>query len=253
MCPNFGRFSNRRGELAADRSLVVRPTSLVLLRHGNSVANEGGCFGGWDDVSLAESGIAQARQAGQQLQSLHLRFDLCFTSVLRRAIWTAWHCLDALDQLWIPTLPDWRLNERHYGALQGMKKAQATSIFGPDQVRLWRRSFNERPPPLLPGDPRDSFGVPPYDGLSRSEVPLGESLQDTQSRVLAYWHAKVLPALQQGQNVLVVAHGNSIRALLMELEHISERDIAAVEVANGVPIVLDRKTGTHHFTRRSSP
>lgn len=230
--------------------LTVQSTTLVLLRHGNSAANEGGCFGGWDDVPLAPSGITQARQAGGQLQSLNLRLDVCFTSVLRRAIWTAWHCLDALDQPWIPTIPNWRWNERHYGALQGMKKAQATAIHGEAQVRLWRRSFRERPPLLLPGDSRDSFGAPPYSGLDRGDVPLGESLQDTQARVLTHWRSTVLPALLQGQNVLVVAHGNSIRALLMMLEHISESDIAHVEVANGVPIVLDRKADGQDFVRR---
>ena len=230
----------------------MRPASLVLLRHGKSSANEGGRFGGWDDAHLADSGIMQARQAGEQLRALHLRFDLCCTSVLRRAIWTAWHCLDALDQPWIRTLPDWRLNERHYGALQGMKKADAAAVYGADQVRRWRRGFNERPPPLMPGDTRDSFGAPRYAGLCRSEVPLGESLQDTQSRVLAHWRSLVLPELQRGHNVLVVAHGNSIRALLMVLEHIGEGDIAGVEVANGVPIIFDCKAGADDFARRPS-
>jgi 2,3-bisphosphoglycerate-dependent phosphoglycerate mutase len=230
----------------------MRSTTLVLLRHGSSIANEGRCFGGWDDVPLAESGVAQARLAGEQLKELNLQLDLCVTSVLRRAIWTAWHCLDTLGQPWMRTAADWRLNERHYGALQGMKKAEAAAIYGAEQVHRWRRGFNDRPPLLLPGDLRDSFGAPPYAGLSREEVPMGESLQDTQSRVLAYWHTVVRPALQRGRGVLVVAHGNSIRALLMELEHLNAQEIASVEVANGVPIVFDAQAGTTEFVRRNS-
>lgn len=229
-----------------------RNTALVLLRHGKSVSNEGQCFGGWDDVPLAEAGVAQARQAGEYLKTLDLRFDVCFTSVLRRAIWTAWHCLDTLDQPWVRCMPEWRLNERHYGALQGMKKAEVAAIHGADQVRLWRRGFRARPPLLLPGDTRDSFGAPPYAGLHRNEVPLGESLQDTLSRVRVHWESTVSPALQMGQNVLIVAHGNSIRALLMVLEHITEQDITEVEVPNGLPILFERKEGTSDFVRRSS-
>ena len=224
---------------------------MVLLRHGKSIANEGQSFGGWDDVPLAGTGIVQAQQAGEQLKTLNLRFGVCFTSVLRRAIWTAWYCLDSLDQPWVPCLPDWRLNERHYGALQGMKKAEVAAIHSGEQVRLWRRSFKERPPLLQPGDSRDSFGAPPYAGLCRNEVPLGESLQDTSARVLAHWNDVVCPAMQLGQNVLVVAHGNSIRALLMALEHITERDIAEVDVPNGFPIIFDRRAGTLDFVRRN--
>lgn len=233
-----------------EKSIATRSSTLVLLRHGSSVANEGQCFGGWDDVVLSERGIEQARSAGRLLKQMNLHFDLSFTSVLRRAIWTLWHCLDALDQRGTRTTSDWRLNERHYGNLQGMKKSEAAGLYSEELVRSWRRSFRQRPPQLEPGDPRDSFGIPPYEGLSRSRVPLGESLQDTQQRVCECWDELILPALKQGQNLLLVAHGNSIRALLMELECITEDEIAAVEVPNGVPIVYDRQPGDHHFVRR---
>jgi 2,3-bisphosphoglycerate-dependent phosphoglycerate mutase len=224
--------------------------ALVLLRHGSSTANEGGSFGGWEDAALSARGIAQARAAGQQLQRAGLRFDIGLCSVLRRATWTLWHCLDALDQCWLPTTYDWRLNERHYGALQGQRKAEAVARHGEAQVRLWRRGFRTRPPMLEPGDARDSFGDAAYAGLARHQVPLGESLQDTQRRVGSCWDEKILPALAQGQNVLVVAHGNSIRALLMSIERITEHDIAAVEVPNGTPLLYEARHGGRDFVRR---
>lgn len=214
-----------------------RSATLVLLRHGSSLANEEGRFGGWDDVPLSSLGIEQARAAGQRLQRMGLQFDMAFTSVLGRATSTLLHCLDTLEQCWVPSVSDWRLNERHYGALQGMKKADSEALYGKEQVRTWRRGFWQRPPLLVPGDARDSYGHRRYEHLSRADVPFGESLQDTQKRVLGCWEQLMLPALVGGQNVLLVAHGNSIRALLMELEKITEHEIASVDVPNAVPLV----------------
>jgi 2,3-bisphosphoglycerate-dependent phosphoglycerate mutase len=226
-------------------------STLVLLRHGSSEANEGHWFGGWEDVALAERGIEQARTAGHTLQRMGLRFDVGFTSVLRRATSTLRHCLETLGQPSLPTVSDWRLNERHYGALQGMRKSDAERLYGEDQVRKWRRSFRERPPELEPGDVRDTFGSAQYAGLSRDEVPLGESLRDTQTRVIRCWNELVLPKLMQGQNVLLVAHGNSIRALLMSLERIDADDIPAVEVPNGLPLQFELSHGRDRFVRRT--
>ncbi|RDD95212.1 2,3-bisphosphoglycerate-dependent phosphoglycerate mutase [Acidovorax sp. BoFeN1] len=230
--------------------MANRCAMLVLLRHGSSLANEGQRFGGWDDVALSDRGVAQARAAGMLLQCMDLRFDISFTSVLRRAVGTLWHCLDALNQTWIPTVCDWRLNERHFGSLQGMTKSDAVARYGDSQVQRWRRGFNERPPPLSPGELRDSFGAPPYESLNRSQVPLCESLQDTHERVLACWDARILPALMRGENVLLVAHGNSIRALLMVLETIGEDEIGAVEVPNGIPLAYEFRTDERRFVRR---
>lgn len=213
--------------------------TLVLLRHGSSLANEDGRFGGWEDVGLSPAGVEQARAAGRRLKELRLDFQLTATSVLRRAIWTLWHCLDAMEQPWAPTVSDWRLNERHYGALQGTNRAEVASRYGDEQVSLWRRSFRHRPPLLEPGDARDSFGIPPYQALSRAEVPLGESLQDTQSRVAGCWNERIKPALSRGENVLVAAHGNSIRSLVMWLEDIDEEQIPRLEIEHAQPMVYE--------------
>ncbi len=175
--------------------------------------------------------------AGQQLRGMGLSFDLAATSVLRRAIWTLWHCLDAMGQAWTPSFCDWRLNERHYGSLQGMARTEAVRRYGQEQVHLWRRTFRGRPPLLEPGDARDSFGASPYQSLGRDQVPLGESLQQTQQRVHECWGERILPVLIQGRNVLLVAHGNSIRALLMELEKLDEFQIVRREVAHSQPLV----------------
>lgn len=228
-----------------------RMATLVLLRHGSSMANEDGRFGGWEDAALSPLGVEQARQAGRQLKKLGLRFDLGATSVLRRAIWTLWHCFDELNQPWARSFCDWRLNERHYGDLQGMSRAEAVRRFGAEQVHLWRRGFRERPPMLALGDARDSFGVIPYEQLSREQVPLGESLQDTQRRVRSCWDERILPALLQQENVLLAAHGNSIRSLLMQLDNIEEEQILQLEVGNGVPLVYDLKHDGN-FVRRVS-
>ncbi len=233
-------------------SASERKATLVLLRHGSSMANEDGRFGGWEDAGLSALGAEQAREAGRQLQHLKLHFHLGATSVLRRAIWTLWHCLDELNQPWTPSFCDWRLNERHYGGLQGMNRAEAVRRYGEDQVRLWRRGFRERPPMLEPGDVRDSFGVAPYEALSREHVPLGESLQDTQQRVRACWDERILPVLARHENVLLAAHGNSIRSLLMLLESIGEDQILKLEIENAVPLVYDLMRDGR-FERRAIP
>lgn len=249
----------KRGCRADDAQVLLVTTSppssdpvatLVMLRHGSSLANEDGRFGGWEVVGLSAMGVEQARAAGRQLKRLHLHFHLGATSVLRRAIWTLWHCLDAMDQPWTPSFCDWRLNERHYGGLQGMNRAQATQRYGEEQVRLWRRGFRQRPPLLEPGDARDSFGAVPYQALQREQVPLGESLQDTQQRALACWDERILPALARHENVLLVAHGNSIRSLLMSLENISEDRISQLEIENALPLIYElRRDGS--FLRRA--
>lgn len=232
-----------------ETALPGRSSNLVLMRHGTAASNEGQTFGGWEDVPLAPRGIEQARAAGRLLKRLDLRFDVSFTSVLRRAIWTQWHCLDAMDQPWVPTVTDWRLNERHYGGLQGMQKSDAVRFWGAEQVHEWRRGFRKRPPMLDPGEVRDSFGVPAYRGLARSQVPLGESLQDTEVRVRECWNEAILPRLVEGSNVLLFAHGNSIRALLMVLEGIGEHDISAVEVPNGEPYLYEVTDRGSRFVR----
>lgn len=232
-----------------ETALTGHSSKLVLIRHGTAASNEGQTFGGWDDVPLSPRGVEQARAAGRLLKKLNLRFDVSFTSVLRRAIWTQWHCLDAMDQRWVPTVSDWRLNERHYGGLQGMKKADAVRFWGAEQVHEWRREFHQRPPMLDPGDERDSFGAPAYQGLVRSQIPLGESLRDTLARVRGCWNEAILPRLVDGSNVLLFAHGNSIRALLMTLEGISEDDIPAVEVPNGEPYLYEVTDRGSRFER----
>jgi 2,3-bisphosphoglycerate-dependent phosphoglycerate mutase len=241
------------GESIDPRAESKGRTSLVLLRHGSSVANEGDRFGGWEDTPLSELGVTQARLAGKEMKGMALAFDIAFTSRLDRAASTLVHCLQALGQSLIPCVPDWRLNERHYGILQGMSRREAENRFGAERVRLWRRSFRGRPPQLAPGDVRDSFGDPRYTGLDRSQVPLGESLEDTKRRVSECWIDTIQPALKSGRSVLVVAHGNSLRALLMILEGIGEAEIPAVEVPNAVPIVYDIVSNDSLARRRQLP
>ncbi|MCY1261887.1 2,3-bisphosphoglycerate-dependent phosphoglycerate mutase [compost metagenome] len=215
--------------------------NFVMLRHGSSLANEGQRFGGWEDVELSERGVEQARQAGRLLRGIQPRFDIAFTSVLQRAILTLDYCMAEFSAP-LPTVSDWRLNERHYGRLQGMSKAEATALYGDDRVRAWRRSFRERPP-QHPSD------VVVTMAGAELVVPRGESLMDTQQRVLGCWHERIRPALMARQNVLLVAHGNSIRALLMEIEGISEAQISEVEVPNGVPLMYALCPGTGSLVR----
>lgn len=234
-------------------ALQRQSPKLVLVRHGLASSNEGQTFGGWDDVALSPRGIDQARAAGRLLADLRIRFDISFSSVLRRAISTQWHCLEAMDQMWVPTVADWRLNERHYGALQGMKKSEAVTVWGEEQVQKWRRGFWQRPPLLDAGDARDSFGMPAYRGLNRGQVPLGESLQDTQIRLRNCWNEAIFPALTRGSHVLLFAHGNSIRALLMLLEGIGENEIPTIEVPNGQPYMYEMTASAGQFVRCDIP
>ena len=212
---------------------------LVLIRHGESTWNLENRFTGWTDVALTETGIAQAKQAGRLLKQGGYEFDLAFTSVLKRAIHTLWHALDELDRQWLPTQKHWRLNERHYGALQGLNKAEMAKQYGDEQVLIWRRSYDTPPPALTPDDPRCERTDLRYAGLAPSDVPLTECLKDTVERVLPYWNESIAPAIQAGQRVVIAAHGNSIRALIKYLDNISDDAIVGVNVPNGIPLVYE--------------
>jgi len=212
---------------------------LVLLRHGESTWNLENRFTGWTDVGLTDTGVAQAREAGRLLREEHYEFDVAYTSVLKRAIWTLWHCLDAMDRTWLPVVNDWRLNERHYGALQGLNKAETARRFGDEQVLVWRRSYDTPPPPLEPGDPRCERGDRRYAALDDGQVPLTECLKDTVARVLPCWDQRLAPAIRGGQRVLVAAHGNSIRALVKYLDGISDDAIVGLNIPNGIPLVYE--------------
>ncbi len=212
---------------------------LVLIRHGESTWNLENRFTGWTDVDLTPTGIQQAQDAGRLLRAEGYDFDLCFTSVLKRATRTLWHCLDELDRTWLPVQHSWRLNERHYGALQGLNKAETAREYGDPQVLVWRRSYDTPPPPLAPTDPRCERGDRRYADLAPSQVPLTECLKDTVARVLPFWNEAIAPAIRSGQRVLVAAHGNSIRALVKYLDGISDDDIVGLNIPNGIPLVYE--------------
>jgi 2,3-bisphosphoglycerate-dependent phosphoglycerate mutase len=212
---------------------------LVLIRHGESVWNFENLFTGWTDVDLSPKGFLEAHQAGKQLLAAGFEFDLALTSVLKRAIRTLWIVLDEMDLMWIPVARDWRLNERHYGALQGLNKAQTAEKYGHEQVHLWRRSFGVRPPALNFDDPRHPRFDRRYAALDSAQLPATESLQDTLKRVMPYWHDTIVPYLQQGVNVLIVAHGNSLRALVKYLDHIADADISDLNIPTGIPLVYE--------------
>jgi len=212
---------------------------LVLIRHGESTWNLENRFTGWTDVDLTPLGVQQARQAGALLKAEGFEFDIAYSSVLKRAIWTLWHTLDRMDRTWLPVVNDWRLNERHYGALQGLNKSETTKNFGDEQVLAWRRSYDTPPPPLDPGDPRSEAADLRYAGLAADQVPLTECLKDTVARVLPFWRESVAPALSRGQRVVIVAHGNSIRALVKYLDGISDADIVGLSIPNGIPLVYE--------------
>jgi 2,3-bisphosphoglycerate-dependent phosphoglycerate mutase len=209
---------------------------LVLLRHGESQWNRENRFTGWVDVDLSPDGVEQARDAGRLLKAEGLRFDLAYTSVLKRAIRTLWISLDALDQMWLPVEKHWRLNERHYGALEGLNKAETAAKHGDQQVLIWRRSYDIAPPPLSPQDERYEGKDPRYAGV---EVPRSESLKDTIARVLPYWNSAIAPAIRAGKRVLIAAHGNSLRALIKYLDDVSEQEILELNVPTGVPLVYE--------------
>ena len=212
---------------------------LVLIRHGESTWNQENRFTGWTDVDLSEKGTAEAEQAGRLLRSEGYLFDQAFTSVLKRAIRTLWLALEQMDLCWIPVYNSWRLNERHYGALQGLNKAATAEKFGAEQVLQWRRSYDIRPPELEPDDERSPAHDPRYAGLAPEEVPMAESLKDTVARVLPFWHETIVPAVRSGQRVLVSAHGNSLRALVKYLDDMPEAEIVGLNIPTGIPMVYE--------------
>lgn len=212
---------------------------LVLIRHGESQWNRENRFTGWTDVPLNENGVREAQEAGRRLGASELKFDRTYTSVLKRAIRTLWIVLDELDLMWIPVERTWRLNERHYGALQGLNKAEMAEKHSPEQVHLWRRSYAVRPPALDWDDSRHPRFDPRYAHLARKVLPATESLEDTLNRVLPVWEKKIVPQLSKGKNILIVAHGNSLRGLIKHLDGISDEDIPDLNIPTGVPIVFE--------------
>lgn len=212
---------------------------LVLLRHGESDWNKENRFTGWTDVDLSEKGVAEAHEAGKLLREGGYVFDVAYTSVLKRAIRTLWITLDELDQMWIPIHNTWRLNERHYGALQGLNKAETAARFGDKQVLIWRRSYDIPPPALTADDPRFPGNDPRYAGLTPAELPLTECLKDTVARFLPYWHETIVPALKAGRRVIIAAHGNSLRALVKYLDNISDAEIVELNIPTGIPLVYE--------------
>jgi 2,3-bisphosphoglycerate-dependent phosphoglycerate mutase len=212
---------------------------LVLLRHGESTWNRENRFTGWTDVDLSDRGREEAAAAGQLLKQAGYTFDLAYTSLLKRAIRTLWIALDGMDLLWIPVTKDWRLNERHYGALQGLNKAETAAKHGEDQVKIWRRSYDIPPPVLAPDDPRHPYRDPRYAGLAATELPLAESLKDTVARVVPYWRDSIEPQLRAGRRILIAAHGNSLRALVKHLDNVSDADIVELNIPTGIPLVYE--------------
>ena len=212
---------------------------IVFMRHGESTWNLDNRFTGWTDVDLTKKGADEATCAGVLLKEAGFKFDLAYTSVLKRAIRTLWLSLDAMDLMWLPIKHDWRLNERHYGALQGLDKAETAAKYGDEQVLLWRRSYDTPPPPLAQSDERASFGDPRYAGLPRAAIPLTECLKDTVARVMPAWDEEIAPAIRAGKNILISAHGNSLRALIKMLDGISDADIVGLNIPNGQPLVYE--------------
>ncbi len=212
---------------------------IVLLRHGQSTWNLENRFTGWTDVDLSDQGRAEAAAAGKLLREEGFEFDLVYTSVLKRAIRTMWLALDELDQMWLPVIRDWRLNERHYGGLQGLNKAETAEKHGEEQVKIWRRAFDIAPPPLEESDDRYPGHDRRYAGLSKEELPLTESLKDTIARFVPYWNDVIAPQVKSGKRVLIVAHGNSLRALVKHLDNISDADIINLNIPTGIPLMYE--------------
>lgn len=212
---------------------------VVLLRHGESEWNKENRFTGWTDVDLSEKGVAEAIQAGRTLKGAGYTFDLAYTSVLKRAIRTLWLVLDEMDLMWIPVKNSWRLNERHYGALQGLNKAEMAARFGEEQVHIWRRSYDVRPPALEKSDERYPGHDPRYKDLSEDELPLTECLKDTVARFLPYWHEEIAPSIRSGKRVLIAAHGNSLRALVKYLDNVPDSEIVGLNIPTGIPLVYE--------------
>jgi 2,3-bisphosphoglycerate-dependent phosphoglycerate mutase len=212
---------------------------LVLIRHGESTWNLDNRFTGWTDVDLTPTGVEQAKQAGRLLKADGFDFDVAYTSMLKRATRTLWHCLDEMDRTWLPVVNSWRLNERHYGALQGLNKAEVAKQFGEAQVLVWRRSYDIAPPALTAQDARCERADRRYARLKPEDVPLTECLKDTVARVVPFWREALAPAIQTGKRVVVAAHGNSIRALIKYLDNISDADIVGLNIPNGIPLVYE--------------
>ena len=224
---------------------------LVLIRHGESTWNLENRFTGWTDVDLTATGVAQAKNAGVLLRDGGYDFDLAYTSVLKRATRTLWHTLDEMDRTWLPVVHSWRLNERHYGALQGLNKAETAKKYGDEQVLVWRRSYDTPPPPLAPDDERSERSDRRYAKLQPDQVPLTECLKDTVERVLPFWNESMAPAIKAGKRIVVAAHGNSIRAMVKYLDDVSDSDIVGLNIPNGIPLVYELdanlKPLTHYY------
>ena len=212
---------------------------VVLLRHGESQWNLDNRFTGWTDVDLTEKGIQEALNAGKVLKENGFTFDIAFTSVLKRALKTLWITLDEMDLLWIPFVKNWRLNERHYGALQGLNKAETAELHGDEKVLIWRRSYDIPPPPLEKTDPRYPGSDPRYKNMDEKDVPLTECLKDTVNRFLPFWHDNIAPTIKTGKKVIIVAHGNSLRALVKYLDNIGDKEILALNIPTGMPLVYE--------------
>ncbi len=231
------RITNEKRDSIKEREF--RMYKVVLIRHGESIWNKENLFTGWTDVDLSDKGREEATRAGLTLKEQGFTFDIAFTSVLKRAIRTLWITLDQMDQMWIPVQRDWRLNERHYGALQGLNKAETAAKYGEDQVKIWRRSYDIRPPALEESDPRYPGKDPRYQGLTKQQLPLTECLKDTVERFLPCWHEAIAPAIRSGKKVVIAAHGNSLRALVKYIEDIPDDKIVDLNIPTGVPMVQE--------------
>jgi len=212
---------------------------VVLLRHGESTWNKENRFTGWKDVDLSEKGLVEAKKAGEVLKKEGFTFDIAFTSVLKRAIRTLWITLDELDLMWIPVIRNWRLNERHYGALQGLNKTETAKKYGDEQIKIWRRSYDTQPPALEKTDERYPGNDPRYSNLTEEELPLTECLKDTVERFMPYWSETIAPTIKEGKKVLIAAHGNSLRALVKYLDNVSEEEIVGLNIPTGIPLVYE--------------
>ena len=224
---------------------------IVMLRHGESEWNKENRFTGWTDVPLSDKGITEARAAGAQMKRDGFSFDRAFTSVLKRAIKTLWLALEEMDEMYIPTDFSWRLNERHYGGLQGLNKAETAKKYGDDQVKIWRRSYDVRPPLLEPDDERYPGRDPRYKDLAKDEIPAGECLEDTVARVVPYWKDTIIPEIKAGRRIIIAAHGNSLRALVKYLDNVSDADILELNIPTGIPLLYeldgDMKPVSHRY------
>ncbi len=218
---------------------------LILLRHGESLWNKANLFTGWTDVDLSEKGIEEAHEAGKRLLKEGYTFDIAFTSVLKRAIRTLWIVMDEMDLMWVPVRRSWRLNERHYGALQGLNKAETAAKYGEKQVLIWRRSYDVRPPALTKDDPRWPGHDPRYKDVPEDELPLAECLKDTVARFLPYWHEVIAPTIRAGKQVMIAAHGNSLRALVKYLDDVPEDEIVHLNIPTGIPLIYELDESLH--------